>query len=234
MARTHHVNAYRGKQKCQYVDQDGERCGMPRKGHSTMANGHAYDGGTLRCGACGEPIKIGDAYKFVKPRTHKGARGTKLNRHETCPSWKASELTSSEFRRIIYAAAEGAPGASGETPDEWTEALEALQDHYASAAKEAAECRQDAASNIEEGFGHETYQSEELRGEGDEAEQVGDTIEGIDVEWNGDDEPSREDFDENHDGLVEYEEAVDNWLSEVETWGEGVVAEIEAEWENMP
>lgn len=199
MARTNHVRAYRGRRVCQHTpDADGEMCKMPKNDITHEEGGHHdYDGGTIRCGACDEPIKMGDAYKFKNKKTGPYS-SVKLSRHEGCPEWKASELTGSPFLAVMYAADENAPviGDDGS-------GLEELRDHYMEAAREMAEIRTEAADNIVDGFGHDTYQSDELRDDGERCESAADSLEYIEIP----------DFDEVEEAKNDYAGLLEDWES---------------------
>jgi hypothetical protein len=182
MARTNHVKSYQGKRACQKAVGVGldALCGVTKGDHAATpfrALGipwHLHQGGTIRCGACSEPIKVGDAYKFKVRKT--GPRSsTKLSRHEDCPEWKPSELTGSPFLQIFYGTQEAAapPDVDDKsTPEDLAADLKAIAEAFAEAAQEMADIRTEAADNIEDGFGHETEQSSELRYQGEHATEV--------------------------------------------------------------
>lgn len=44
------------------------------------------------CEACGKPIEVGQGYKYIKPRY-----GRRRVRHDGCPGWRPSEMTSSKL-----------------------------------------------------------------------------------------------------------------------------------------
>lgn len=168
MAKTHVVKAFQGQRKCQHPNDRYGVCGQPKGVHDNLD--HPFTQAPLKCEACGNPINIGDSYKWVAPRAHRATKGVKRNRHLTCPSWKSSELTSSPHLATIYAAQETAEEDlaklsvdSAEDTGEAEEALNDIASMFAEALQEAVDSYEESASNIEDGFGHETYQSEELR-----------------------------------------------------------------------
>lgn len=137
-----------------------------------------------KCERCGEEIKAGDSYKWIKPRSHRAARGIKRKRCMTCPSWRPSETTSSTALSSVYAAQENASDELALwTPDEGTaDDLRAILQACADGFREGAEAYRESAQNIEDGFGHATAQSEELGEKADTLESSADDLESADVE----------------------------------------------------
>lgn len=133
----------------------------------------------LKCEKCSTEIKPGDPYKWVKPKSGPYG-GRKRTRCAACPNWRSSELTSSPALSTLYAAQETFADdlAAAETAEDVKAALEAL----AEGVREAGEVYRESASNIEDGFGHSTYQSEELNEKADALESAADEIENADVE----------------------------------------------------
>lgn len=202
MARTHFVKSFRGQRKCQWSEEgDYKTCNKLLGAHffrtvgtegATKPTGaadptireHPFTQKPLRCGSCGDPINIGDPYKWVAPRAHRAARGFKKVRHTSCPGWQPSELTSSQHLATIYAGQEAAQDsiAALTLPAivEDAEAFVAELEEIATAAADdimgAAESYRESAEAIEEGFGHPTYQSEELENNAYEIESWCDEI----------------------------------------------------------
>lgn len=119
------------------------------------------------CGRCGAPIVKGDGYQWVKLNRWAG----RMVRCATC-AFRPSELTSNDKLAAIYAAREDAEAATAAyaagdlTGEGVAEALEATGE----AVREQAQAFEEAANNIEDGFGHETCQCEELRDSAGQAE----------------------------------------------------------------
>lgn len=121
------------------------------------------------CGACGETIAKGEAYKYVEPRYR-----ARMVRHERCRDWRPSELTSSDKLAQLYGATESyEEGVPYGSPEDWAQALRDLSEQV----KEVAEGYRESAQNIEDGFQHSTQQSDELNERADELESWGDEIE---------------------------------------------------------
>jgi hypothetical protein len=160
----------------------------------------------LVCDHCHQPIEVGTPYKWVAVKRTYG--GVTYNRHEGCPNWRQSQLSTSRMAEI-YDAQEDASTAifSAETNDD----LEAARDAFAEVVREVAEGYRESADNIEDGFGHPTGQSEELAGRADELESWADEIE----DWSADDNEPDEDDDgwTDDDGENPFQEAHDEWLS---------------------
>ncbi len=109
------------------------------------------------CESCGQPIPQGSSYKWVKPR-----RKAKRKRHVGCPSWRPSELTTSNQLSIVYGGQEVAEAEVAAWDGYDTSDLRSILETMAEAINEAAEAYRESASNIEDGFGHPTSMSEEL------------------------------------------------------------------------
>lgn len=221
MAKTHIVKAFRGQRKCQYKPEGTYGvCGQPDAVHGDLD--HPFTQKPLRCEACGEPINMGDSYKWVAPRAHRAAKGTKRNRHLTCPAWKGSELTSSPHLATIYGAQEGAEeDLSRITIDSFddveavAEDIEAIAGTFADSIREAAESYGESADNIEEGFGHETYQSEELRQKSEDVESWAEDAEQFQVDRLDESELEGLDDDEKLDALNDWLEGQVNNLTDI-------------------
>lgn len=129
----------------------------------------------LTCESCGKPIEIGTPYKHVTPKSGPYG-GRQRNRHEGCPNWKPWDLSNAWWARIAQAT-DGFDVSGAESADDVTSALEEV----AQAIRDLSEESREAASNIEEGFGHPTYQSEEAEQRADDLEAWADEIESVDV-----------------------------------------------------
>jgi hypothetical protein len=133
----------------------------------------------LRCdfGGCqitDREILPGQAYMWIKPKS--GPYGGRLMaRHAEHPSWNVWDYSSSLSARV--AQIEHNADLTG------VESLEDAQSVAQEAAEEIralAEEKRESASNIEEGFGHATYQSEELESQADELDSWADEVEATD------------------------------------------------------
>lgn len=124
------------------------------------------------CGKCGVTIEVGQPYKWIEPH----GRG-QLVRCDSCPTWKVWEYSSSLSARIAQVQDEGPDGGSFSSLEDATSWAESK----ASEIRELAEEKRESANNIEEGFGHETYQSAELNETADSLEQWADDLENADL-----------------------------------------------------
>jgi hypothetical protein len=126
------------------------------------------------CDHCHKPINKGDAYFWValKPSTYSSI---KKKRHLGCPTWRPSELTFSPTKSALYAGLEAAEDQLQEAScvDDVRSALEAAAD----CVREVAQMFEESADNMEDGFGHETEKSTELRERGEELSGHADEIE---------------------------------------------------------
>lgn len=125
-----------------------------------------------RCSVCGTAIQAGQPYKHWAFRYG--------GRHVCCGQCtpKPSQLTANDKLAQVYAAREGltadlAAFEEGGSPEGLASACECA----AEAIRQAAEEWEDSASNIEEGFQHETCQSEEARDNASQAEEEADALE---------------------------------------------------------
>lgn len=129
------------------------------------------------CEVCRTEIKPGDPYKHITPRS--GPYGGRMRvRCGTCPTWQYwdySDSLSAQTAQIAYEF-ETTIG-SVESPEDATDALTTAAD----AVREIAEAKRESASNIEEGFGHSTYVSDELNDVADQLDSWADEIESVDV-----------------------------------------------------
>lgn len=127
-----------------------------------------------KCSKCGVEIAVGQPYKYTETYNRT------IIRCGTCPVPHEWEYSSSLGARVAQIQHEGAEaiGNAGDA-DELTSAASDI----AGQIRELAEEKRESASNIEEGFGHATYQSEELEGQADELDSWADEVEGADVEF---------------------------------------------------
>ena len=205
------------------ISVDSDTCGLTKGKHSEARDDHAHEGGNLTCQKCQKPINIGDPYKYVKQKLQRG--GIKRDRCMDCPNWKASELTSSAFLSTIYAADEDQPEPSSnpDSADIAESEIEDLKTHFAAAARAAAEIRTEAADNMEEGFGHETSMSSELREQGEHAESIADEIENLSFDFSTTNDLDDEDLtdEDREESLAELADLVEAAVEEIQsTWSE--------------
>lgn len=122
---------------------------------------------------CTQPsreIAVGTPYKWIEPS------GQRVRtRHAACPTWNVWEYSSSLSARIAQITSED-PGVfeSIEDAQSWLEGK-------AQEIRDLAEEKRESATNIEDGFGHPTYQSDELNQTADDLESWADDVEGVDL-----------------------------------------------------
>lgn len=129
-----------------------------------------------KCEKCSVEIKVGDPYKWVKPKSGPYG-GSKRVRCMACPSWRPSELTSSNALGILYAAQEAFGDAVSGWDREDIGGLEEALDDLASGVREAGEAYIESADNMESGFGTATSVSDEIREKGETLTGAADDIE---------------------------------------------------------
>jgi hypothetical protein len=129
------------------------------------------------CGKCGVEIKVGDPYKWVAVKRQYG--GVKYYRCATCPNWQQSELSSSKMAGV-YAAQEqcDADVAGCESADD----LQSLAQDLAEQIRGVAEEYEESGNNMEEGFGHATYLSDELKEKAESLNSWADEVENTDFD----------------------------------------------------
>lgn len=126
----------------------------------------------FRCDFCKEEIALGTPYKWIEPH----GRGM-MTRHEGCPTWQVWEYSNSLSARISQIQADGPDAAEFEDEDGIKGWLEAK----AQEIRDLAEEKREAATNIEEGFQHATYQSDELNETADQLDSWADEVEQADI-----------------------------------------------------
>lgn len=124
----------------------------------------------LKCGACGKDIELGTPYKWIQPH----GRG-QMNRHADCPTWNVWEYSNSLSARIAQIQ-DGDP----DSPDSPEDIQSWLADK-AQEIRDLAEEKREAATNIEEGFQHATYQSDELNDIAEQLDSWADEVEQADI-----------------------------------------------------
>lgn len=124
------------------------------------------------CAACHQQIAAGEPYKWFKLKLQRG--GIKKSYHPTCEIPRSHRTSSSQLGTLwdaLDAAEKEVQNA--ETAEAVAEALQSA----AEGVREASEGYAESASNIEDGFGHSTYVSEELQSKADELESFADELE---------------------------------------------------------
>ena len=194
MARIHHVKSAQQRYRTVPVlNEDGtpkitpvmRKDGTPKKtkrGKEITRRVTAEDRSqplpNRKCDKCGNEIKPGDPYKWAKVKSGPYG-GRMLVRCGTCPTWKPSEMSSSKMAGI-YAAQERADeeAASCESVDD----LEALRDELADDIEAVGDEYEESAQNMEDGFGHETSMSEELRQKAEDIKSWADDIRNVEFD----------------------------------------------------
>jgi hypothetical protein len=160
---------------------------------------------SMSCATCHQPIEYGQPYKWFKAKRSYG--GVRYNYHPDCHI-PPSHRTTSRMGTIYDAQESFDPG---ETIDD----IESALSEFAQTVRDVAEEYRESASNIEEGFGHSTYQSEELAEKAETLDSWADDLESVDLDT---DEPETAD-DETPDDTDQQREAklaetIEAWLEE--------------------
>lgn len=115
------------------------------------------------CGFCHKPIEVGTPYKHVTiKKTYGGVRHV---RHAGCPSWQPWELSDALWARVAQ--------IQNDVQENDPETMEAVIEQIRDLASE----KEEAADSLESGFGHVTYQSEEILRTAEELNGWADEIE---------------------------------------------------------
>lgn len=170
--------------------------------------------GNLTCGSCGEKIKPGDSYRWWANKLP-GARGSYRNircAKASCTP-RPSQMKPGRTGQIM---------AIGEGLDDqlrdmsgFTEVseFESIRNDLASEVRSFGEEIEESAQNMEDGFGHETYQSQELRERAERIEEAASTLESAEIP-----EPTEHECAE-CDGDGEVEETHDAEMIQCESCG---------------
>jgi hypothetical protein len=123
------------------------------------------------CERCHSKLVIGAKYRVVAIKTAFG--GYDRFRCMECPSWAPWELSNSLSARIQQIQSEVVDG------DQWTcqEDAEARAEELAEMIRELASEKEEAAQNMEDGFGHSTSQSEEIAEQAQQLNEWADSVE---------------------------------------------------------
>lgn len=119
-------------------------------------------------------IAIGTSYKHITPKSGPYG-GTQKNRHAEHPTWNVWEYSQSLSARIAQIQ-HGADFSTCESVEDFEGVMESLTEE----AKSLAEEKQESATNIEDGFGHETSVSAELTEVAEALEEWAENMEGVD------------------------------------------------------
>lgn len=154
------------------------------------------------CDRCRAEIKPGDPYKWIAPRSGPYG-GRKMYRCGKCPAWHVWEYSSSLSAQLAQVSHEFGLALNGvESEDDVQSALDEAADQI----REIAGAKRESAQNIEDGFGHATYQSDDLNSLADDLESWADEVASATIP----------EFPEPEDGEEEITgEQLDEWRGEV-------------------
>jgi hypothetical protein len=144
-----------------------------------------------RCGKCGTEIEPGMSYRWWSNKLPgsfgSGQKSIRCIKMECYP--KSWEMDGNPKRQALGQAQEALEEALSSNFDEASEVESALSD-FAESIREIAQEMIDGAENMESGFGHATYASDELRERGENLEQQADDCEQVYL----DDRPEQSDY----------------------------------------
>lgn len=151
---------------------------------------------TRRCFRCNHEVQPGEPYAYQDRKTGPYSSVKRIWCFQHMRSIKPSELESNPRRASIMEAEEAVGDAVDQLAEgEYSALAEALREAK-STLETIKDELEDGANNIEDGFGHETQQSEEMHDQASQLEEWMDEIEGAadEIESMEPDEP--EDSDE--------------------------------------
>lgn len=135
-----------------------------------------------RCYTCREEITEGQAYLWTQPSRF----SARINWHQSCTRPPASAMESNDKRAQAMAAFEDGYDALSSIDvsqysdvDELRDELRSIIEVVAEGVRESAGMWRESAENIEDGFGHATYQSDELNERADEYDGIADSVKEI-------------------------------------------------------
>jgi len=161
------------------------------------------------CDFCKNPIEPGTAYMWVQPRTGPYG-GRKRFRHAEHPAWHTWELSdslSAQLDRIGFEYWKAIDSA------ESTDDVQSALDEAAGEVRDLAEQKRESAQNIEEGFGHETYISQDLADTAEQLDAWANEIESANIPDL--EEPTEEDTDEGESEAETQARLLEEWREEV-------------------
>lgn len=181
------------------------------------------DGRPRRCSGCGKEIQPGDSYKWFANRI--GRYSQRKDFCDTCRI-RPSMQTTSPHLSALYAAQENAEDALSAGGDELTLGdIAQIVREYGEAVREVGTGYEESADNIEDGFGHETQQSEEIREKASACEEAADAADSAADDIEGMDDPDEEASDifssEGDPSLETNDEGDPIENDEFEEWVEG-------------
>lgn len=193
--------------------------------------------GNLTCGKCGDTITRGDTYRWWANKLP-GSRGSFRNircaKPECTP--RGSEMAPGRTGQIM-AIGENLDDSLASAGVDLNDAgdFESIRDDLASAIREIGEELEESAQNIEDGFGHETYQSGELRERAERITSAADEIEQLEFpEQDEHTEQCTECGGEGEDEDGEECEACEGKgdVPDLDTWRDACVDAIQDAWGN--
>lgn len=142
-----------------------------------------------KCDFCNKEIEVGTPYKHITPKSGPFG-GHKRTRHAACPTWQVWDYSNSLSARIAQIVWNFEQAVSDAT---CADDFKSAQNDAAEEIRAIASEKEESAENIENGFGHETQMSTDLRDVAEQLNTWADEVEDCDVE---EPEPQETDCDE--------------------------------------
>ena len=165
-----------------------------------------------------------------------------MNRHEECQGWKQSELVSNEKASALMATEEDSeeqlvainfPTTIVEAKETFDKFVE-IRDNLEEQIQEVVAMYEESADNIEDGFGHETSQSDELRECAFEVDSFADDVASIEIEEPEDFVSGLMDIHQTPDDLTDADDISEEIEDHLEAWSEEQIESFRDTFSAMP
>lgn len=170
--------------------------------------------GCLTCSSCGHKIKKGDSYRWWANKMGRSSFKRVRCSKATCTPKPWEYMTTSPHIAGLMQAEEAGQEAVaavefGGDAEEFCSAIASAVQDIAGSVREVGEGYSEGAANMEEGFGHPTYQSEDLEQKGSQVDSQADEVDSWEPE--NIDLPDQEENEDEDD----YEVVVNRWVEDV-------------------
>jgi hypothetical protein len=181
--------------------------------YTTAADGSRVKAPMPTCDYCDKPIEVETPYRYTSR-----FRGPKITRHLSCPMWHEWEISDSVFARALKIGFDADDEINSLSSGSEDDDVQTVLGSIAEQIRELATEREEAVSNIEDGFGHETSQSAEIQEQADSLNGWADDVESLSV----DERP----VEEEEDGKAVTEDELNDWIDTIKDAIRDLVNEV--------